>query len=644
LKKISIVILLITLNCYSQNKVSFVDSILAVSNTHKELNISKILGRLGAKRYPEKSDKIIAILLQKATTSREKADCYYSLSNYYYYANKPDSALMAISKAEKIINTKESPLLSASIITTKSGILKKTGSVVKANRLMQDALQILENLDTTKLSKEAVFKTKGKKMVLYNSIAIFNMKLGNYEIANNYLQKAIAMAKEMNEKATAGILLNNQGDLLTRMGKYHEAFKVLKESEALKKESKLPQSFQLSTALNLATVYYFLNEKDKALHKFDSIIKPIEIAKKKSLLAETLLRRSRIYEDNKKYNQAIKDLKQAYDLAVQIKDLELQKQISNHLYQSFYAIKNYKKAVDYQNVYTLLKDSIFNDNNIKKLTQMEMQYRFDKKTALQKIKTEAAFQRNQQTIKMLYFGLIALFIIAGLGYRLYYIKKKNSHILEEKNKIINKQLKANEILLKETHHRVKNSLQMISSLLYLQSENIENKKAAASVKEGQMRVKSVALIHQKLYQKDCLTGIEISDYIKDLVESIFQSHQIHHKGIELKMELDKIMLDIDTVIPIGIIINELVVNAIKHAFDEHTKYPKLNISFKKKGKQLILKVIDNGKGFDIKSISENTFGMKLIKSLIRKLKATFDVSIHNGTTNTIIINEFLIKQ
>ena len=635
--------LIVNLSLAQQTKQTVTDSILTkLVDEHHTYNTSTILDILGTKRYPEKSNKIIAFLLQNATTNREKADCHYSLANYYYFNNKLDSAKIAINKAENSVNKKESPLLAASILTTKAGILKKTGVVVQANRLQLEALQLLEKLDTTKLSKKALFKSKGKKMVIYNSIALFNMKLNNYELANNYLSKAIAMAKAMGEKATAGILLNNQGDLLIKMEKYKAAVKVLEESEALKKESKLPQSFQLSTALNLTNARYNLNKTDKALSDFNSLIKNIKEIKNKSLLSEALLGRGIIYKDQKEHKRAIADLKQAYDLAVQIKDVALQKRISKNLYQTYYSFKNYKKAVDYQNTYTVLKDSIFNDNNIKKLTQMEMQYHFDKKTALQKIKTKSALERNKQIIKMLILGLIGLFIILGLGYRLYYLKKKNSSILEQKNKIINKQLKDNETLLKETHHRVKNSLQMISSLLYLQSENIEDEKAAASVKDGQIRVKSMALIHQKLYQNDNLTGVEVTDYIEDLAESIFQSHNINNDKIALNIDVEKMILDIDTITPIGIIINELIVNSLKHAFPENEQ-GLITISLHKKDNQLILKIADNGQGFKKKKKKEKSFGMKLIKSLSRKLKADLIFNQDNGTEVILIINRFKIK-
>lgn len=643
MKKISLFILFVTIHCFSQKNVSVTDSILSAYKNSHTLDISKVLDILGAYRYPDKSDQIIAILLQNATTNREKADCQYSLANYYFYNHKLDSASIAINKAENSVNANKSPLLLASIKTTKAGIVKKSGDVITGNRLHLEALEILENIDTTKLSKKAVFKTKGKKMVIYNSLAIFNIELKNFKLANDYLSKAIEMAKVMGEKATAGVLLNNQGDLLIKMGKYKEAVRVLEESEALKKASHLPQSFLLSTALNLATARYHLSKSDSILDNFNTIIKSIGKSKNKSLMPEVLLERGNIYKDKKDYKKAIADFEQAYKLVAKSNDLELQRRISKNLYQSFYATRNYKKAVDYQNIYTILKDSIFNDNNIKNLTQMEMQYKFDKKTALQKIKNQTALEHNRQIIRMLSFGLLSLFIILGLGFRLYSLKKKNNRLLEQKNGIIKRQLNDYEILLKETHHRVKNSLQLISSLLYLQSENIKDKKAADSVREGQMRVKSVALIHQKLYQKDCLTGIEISDYIKDLVLSIFQSHQIDNNRIELEMDLERMTLDIDTIIPIGIIINELVVNVIKHAFDDKNKQPKLGIQFKKKTNQLILKVIDNGKGFDLNNLSQNSFGIKLIKSLIRKLKATFEVSNINGTTNTIIINEFVLK-
>jgi len=643
LKRIVSVFLFIATVSLGQTKQTVADSILHIlKNTNEQPNILKTLTELGNTRYPKKSDSIINILLKKTTNSNEKAKCYYSLANYYYFNNQLDSALAAIKKAENQIIPIETTLFYVSVKTTRAGILKKTGDVINANKLLLEALQLLEQMDTLKMSKKTLFKSKGKKIVLYNSIANFNIDLGNFSLANDYLSKAIDLAKALNEKRSASVLLNNKGLLFLKMEKYQEALDILKESEHLKKTNNLPESIILSTTSNIAKALYKLHKTEEALNSYNSIITHLDKQTNRSLWAEVLLGRGTIFSDKKWYDKALKDFEKSYHIATAIKDINLQKQASEKLFSLLYKTKSYKKAFDYQEIYFTLKDSIFNEQNIKKLTQQKMQYEFDKKLALQDIQTKIATQKNNQIIRILALSLFALIVTLGLGYRLYNLKKKNSIVLKKKNRIINKQLNKNNTLLKETHHRVKNSLQMISSLLYLQSENIEDDKAAASVKDGQIRVKSMALIHQKLYQNDTLTGVEVSDYIEDLAHSIFESHRIDNQHITLDISVEKMVLDIETITPIGIIINELIVNSLKHAFPKGEQ-GEISISLYKKAQQLILKVVDNGKGFIAEEKKEKSFGMKLIKLLSKSLKAELQITHKNGTAVVLIINRFNIK-
>ena len=128
-----------------------------------------------------------------------------------------------------------------------------------------------------------------------------------------------------------------------------------------------------------------------------------------------------------------------------------------------------------------------------------------------------------------------------------------------------------EVLLKEIHHRVKNNLQIISSLLNLQARFIKDKSAVDAVQEGRNRVKSMALIHQKLYQQDNIQGINMPEYIENLSRALLTSYKIKGDRITVDRKVDAIYLDIDTAIPLGLIINELLTNSLKYAFPENEK-------------------------------------------------------------------------
>lgn len=154
-----------------------------------------------------------------------------------------------------------------------------------------------------------------------------------------------------------------------------------------------------------------------------------------------------------------------------------------------------------------------------------------------------------------------------------------------------------EALLKEIHHRVKNNLQIISSLLNLQAEYLQDNQAIEIFKDSQNRIESMALIHEKLYQSKDLAKIEISGYIQDLVTNLFSSYQVNSDAITLNINIEDILLSIDTAIPCGLIINELVTNSLKHAFPSNkTGEIRIDLCSSPNNKFLLI-VSDNGIGF-----------------------------------------------
>ena len=606
----------------------------------------QVLGLIGQLNYPKSSKKIIVKIAQfseNQNDNKQIVNAYYALSNYYYFNTKLDSTLVYAEKAESYSKDLEIPFLNASIIMTKGGAYQRKGNVVKANHSFLESLKILDKIDTLTLSEKDRIKRKGKKLVLFNSIAIFNKNTENYNKATSYYNKAYKMALELGNKRLAGILLSNQGDLLLKIKQYDEALSVLEKSKKIKNEINAPLKSKGVTDHNIALVQSALGNYDESLTLFNKIILLFRSQKLTTNLTYSLVGRGQLYNQNKEYKKAVIDCEESYDLAIKSDDLEYLNSSAKCLSDAYKSLNNFEKAYYYQTKYLKFKDSIFNSNNVKKITQMQMQYDFDRKNELQAVDIKNKAKENKIIITSLVLGLLSLLFFITMLYRQYMNRKKNNQILALKNVQIEKALDDNEILLKETHHRVKNSLQMISSLLYLQSENIEDKNAAESVKDGQIRVKSMALIHQKLYQKDNLTGVEVSDYINDLSESVFQSHNVSIDDISLYIDVDKMILDIDTITPIGIIINELIVNILKHAFTDKKSGALISISLHKKNDILLLKVADNGSGFDPNKKKEKSFGLKLINSLARKLKADLTIINKNGTSVELKIKRFIIK-
>ena len=206
---------------------------------------------------------------------------------------------------------------------------------------------------------------------------------------------------------------------------------------------------------------------------------------------------------------------------------------------------------------------------------------------------------------------------------------------------IKKSLVEKEVLLKEIHHRVKNNLQIISSLLSLQANQIQNEHAKEKYQESIGRIKSMSIIHELLYKSKNLATINIRDYLQELVSYISKTYNLSGQArVELVFDINEEGIDINKAIPCGIIINELLSNAFKYAFPGDRK-GKITIEFARTGtKHYKLKVSDDGVGLLKKINLENpeTLGLQLINSLVEQLDGKVKVNYEKGTSFTIVFS------
>jgi PAS domain S-box-containing protein len=197
-------------------------------------------------------------------------------------------------------------------------------------------------------------------------------------------------------------------------------------------------------------------------------------------------------------------------------------------------------------------------------------------------------------------------------------------------------LSEKEAFLKEIHHRVKNNLQVIVSMLNIQSRRTTEDGARRALADCQNRVKSMAFVHENLCRSDDLANVNFGDYVKSLASFLLGSHGQEAQGISLKISMDDVFLQIDQAIPCGLVINELVTNCIKHAFPAGVG-GEIQIEGHIDEDTAVLTVRDNGIGLpaDISSGSNESLGFKLIDTLVKQLKGTMDVDTSCGTKFTI---------
>lgn len=222
-------------------------------------------------------------------------------------------------------------------------------------------------------------------------------------------------------------------------------------------------------------------------------------------------------------------------------------------------------------------------------------------------------------------GLIALILIIAAW--VVVLKRR----VASKTRQIQTSLEQKEMLLREIHHRVKNSLSIVSGLLELQILSTQNDEVADILKDSQTRIHSVGLIHEKLYKTDSLSDIELGAYIEDLVGSIHETFSELKETVTVQFDLDEIYFETDRVIYCGLLVNELVVNAFKHAFGNQSSGI-LHVSLKKKHDETELSVCDNGPGLpdDFRIGNEDSLGTMLISSFAEQLNAQAGVTESEG--------------
>jgi PAS domain S-box-containing protein len=194
-------------------------------------------------------------------------------------------------------------------------------------------------------------------------------------------------------------------------------------------------------------------------------------------------------------------------------------------------------------------------------------------------------------------------------------------------------LKEKEMLLKEVHHRVKNNMQIVSSLLNLQSKHIEDPSTHDIFREGQNRVRSMALVHEKLYQSEDLARVDFFEYIQSLSNYLFQVYGIKASDVQMEIDVKDFFLDINTAIPCGLIVNEIITNSLKHAFPKGKK-GEIKVRIEPVDPtSFYLNISDNGIGLppELNVQTTQTLGLQLVNMLVEQLSGEYEVQSKAGT-------------
>lgn len=360
-------------------------------------------------------------------------------------------------------------------------------------------------------------------------------------------------------------------------------------------------------------------EKTEAIFDALQVLIKIKLIMGKVSTADTLLKK-------------VEGLKQNIDFSNEKNYFKMLRCYQNYV-KYFEVKKDYTNAYRYIKLTTEMQDSLNRRNDKRKLWQTETRVKIE--GYQQQIKTAEDEKYQEARLRNTAIAILLLFMTFALV--VYWRIRKDNKIIIDQKQMLEQSLAEKENLLKEIHHRVKNNLQIISGIFDKQARLIADETTKKLLKEGQNRVFSIALVHQNLYQTENLSSVNIKSYLEILIKNIAASQQNEQQNINITLDVDDSNIDVDTLIPLGLILNELITNCYKYAFKDRLSGD-IFIRFRQQESDMVLSIKDNGVGLPDNIDIKNTrsLGMNLVRGLTRQIHGRLDFKTNTeGTEFTI---------
>ena len=466
-----------------------------------------------------------------------------------------------------------------------------------------------------------------RKANVYWNLADLNSRLDDWDAVIHFADLSIEIAKKENQNTTEYMSAILKSNAYFELGKYEEAeallLKYIPELKRTQGEGRLYAPYAILIEVYLASDQL---EKAKAL---ESAIPSMPYQTAYAPMATAF---GKVYLEQKKYGEAISFCETSKSLSLKNMpgSAPWVADACDCLNKAYVAQKQFDKAHENLSEYQKAKDILDEREGVMNLSRaLNKQELVQQETVLklEQEKKETAYQATLSRYKWI-GGFSAVIIIAAFW--LANLFRKRNQKIGLQNQVISKALSEKDTLLREIHHRVKNNLQLVSSLLGLQSQHIQDPGALNALNSGKARVKSMALIHQDLYNKENLTGVSVKEYIQKLSAELISTYRIDTKKIELDLDVPDFLLDVDTLIPLGLILNELLTNSLKYAFPDN-RSGKIKIKVYEDAKGLRLDFLDDGIGMDTTKRKESSFGYRLIDTLLEQLEGEMEVKNDSGT-------------
>jgi two-component sensor histidine kinase len=461
------------------------------------------------------------------------------------------------------------------------------------------------------------------------------------------INKAMEIGQKNNDKSLLADALFDLGVWYAVAKQYEKAVEHYRQSIKMYTELGYYDAV-VSTLVNMATILKQTKHYDEALAAFQQAIISTDSLHDDYSKAIIINNMANLYADMGRLQESEKTAFTAIGLSYVVEEKKIRLDMYNTLKNLYTKEKRYPEAMDYFSRWVAIKDSLFNEEKALQVGDLEHKYNTslkDKQIATQQV--QLAYNKKLNLV----LGGVALVVLLVSGF-IYYNLRKTANlnrtvsaqrdVLATQSNILSKQSEKLSLMMKELHHRVKNNLQIITSLLNLQSMRVTDKDSLYAVKESRQRVQAMALIHQRLYKTDGITDINMREYVTELVNFLAAAYGFKEPNYILKLDVQDEWVDVDKALPMGLILNELLTNAFKYAFTVIRKVPRLEISFTKADGHYTLVVKDNGIGMprgEWNEKSNKSFGNQLVEALCGQLRAKETLVVDGGTSFTFVIPE-----
>ncbi|MBN4077659.1 tetratricopeptide repeat protein [bacterium AH-315-C20] len=577
-------------------------------------------------------------LADQLNSDRLYADVFYAegRANYFKGQHKKagESYLLSIQYLNGLKDTADLAKTYNSL-----GVVKKhQGKYYEAVRALNTSLKYYHTASDK----------KGMALVDLNMGNVLK-NLGKSDQAKKKYMNACAVFTKYEMKSNQASCLNNLGNLYKSEEKYDSAYFYL--SKTLRLRLELDDDILLSYAYhNMANLYSDMGKFDSAIYYINASLAIKSQYNNRFDVSTDYESYGAIYAKQKKWKRAIFYYKQAFEIYDSVGFAEDRMKLAKELAMAYHQNGDNTKSASMFKLHFEILDSI-NAANSSNLLQNELsqyeyftdsiqseQLRLQKQLLLaQDEKKRLATESSQKRLfyPVIIFGLLVLMIarfLVSTRKRLAQTREYQA-VLQSQNEELRKTLiskEEKEILLKEIHHRVKNNLQIINSLIRLQSNFMDKGNFREKLMETENRIRSMGLIHEKLYKSDDLASLSIRNYIEELSIHILESYE-NNLRVKFKFEIQEQNLGIDSLIPLGLIINEILSNSLKYAFFEREQ-GKVFLQFYIEDKKTYINIWDDGIGavMTVDELKEDSLGMDLIWSLTDQLDGIVKLDTGNG--------------